>query len=291
MVSLLLKRGADPNALDKFNETPLSRAMGNGAEPYHYDVAMLLLKHTTVFGCAVESSNGEMQTELHRVIAIGYFDHALKLLRRGAPLTAAPGAEPRFMLEAALSGDLSLVKALVQRGVAVTADDRQGRTFLHYAAESRNLSLVKYLLVSGAAVDVADKKGVTPLMVAARTGFVRSLPLLLKHGANIDVFDAKGDTALHYAAFSGNVAGVNTLIEAGADVSVRNKELRTALFHAVNKDCIEVLIVAGCDVNARDKHGPHTDTVLAARASRGSGWLNITRATGGGYIPHDEISR
>ena len=67
-----------------------------------------------------------------------------ELDRRGIPYT-----EMTF-LNAALAGDLAVVKLFVEAGMPVYTADARGWTVLHWAAFGGDLEVVKYLLSQGA---------------------------------------------------------------------------------------------------------------------------------------------
>ena len=80
-----------------------------------------------------------------------------------------------------------------------------------------------------------------------------------------------GFTALHFAAFFGKPAAARTLIEAGADVGAySDNELSVQPLHSAaagrHHEVCRLLIAAGADLNARQRHG---FTPLHAAAQHG----------------------
>jgi hypothetical protein len=68
-----------------------------------------------------------------------------------------------FLVQAAATGDLRLVEALLSRGVPVNARDREGRTALHGAAFGGDTGVLEHLLAKGADIDTLDRYGDSPL--------------------------------------------------------------------------------------------------------------------------------
>ena len=76
------------------------------------------------------------------------------------------------------------------------------RTALHEAADSGCLRRVKALLNAGAEVNCTDSFGQTPLHVAAKSGHYLIVEPLLRGGADIELLDCHGRTPLHLSAQS-----------------------------------------------------------------------------------------
>ena len=83
-----------------------------------------------------------------------------ELDRRGIPYTE------RTFLNAALAGDLAVVKLFVEAGMPVYTADDNGWTVLHWAAFGGDLEVVKYLLSQGADLNARNLSKRDPWMVA-----------------------------------------------------------------------------------------------------------------------------
>jgi len=86
--------------------------------------------------------------------------------------------------EAATTGNLNRVRALLNQGVPVNSRDNNGNTPLHFAARHGHLNIVHELLRHGARVNPRDKLGLTPLHWAAFRHYPHLIHVLLKAGAN-----------------------------------------------------------------------------------------------------------
>ena len=104
------------------------------------------------------------------------------------------------MREAARSGDVAQVRALLDAGVPLEAEARHGQTALYFAADQGRLEVVRLLVERGANVNVRDRffKG-SALGLALGNGHLDVARYLLAHGAT----DA--DEALRVAVERGDV--------------------------------------------------------------------------------------
>ena len=142
----------------------------------------------------------------------------LAVLLSGALLTDSPVAD------AAMTGDLASVRALLSDGADVNAPQGDGMTALHWAARAANADLAGLLLEAGADVDAATRIGAyTPLHLASEVGGSDVVGLLLEAGAEqtATTADVGGATPLHLAAGAGEADAVRLLLEHGGDADVR----------------------------------------------------------------------
>lgn len=84
--------------------------------------------------------------------------------------------------EAAASGDLEKVRALVKASPGLINARETGTTALHEATRGGHLEVVKLLIASGANVNVTDFSGLTPLKLALGRRQVEMADLLRQHG-------------------------------------------------------------------------------------------------------------
>lgn len=170
-----------------------------------------------------------------------------------AGLTAAGRETP--LIDAAQSGDVAAVRALIQKKADVNAAALDGSTALHFAVHRDSLDIVNVLLTAGANPMAANRYGVTPLSLACTNGNARIVERLLRAGADPNAPLAGGETPLMTAARTGDVAVLKALIEAKANVNARETARgQTALMWAAaenNAAAIKVLVGAGADIHAR----------------------------------------
>ena len=158
------------------------------------------------------------------------------------------------LIDAAEGGDLDRVKALIAAHADVNEVDKD-----HYSpvnATSTNTPDGPYLIYGGT----------TALMRAAQQGHSDCVKALIAAGAKVNTKDHDGTTALMVADDgmaalegtsddqTGNANGMRALISAGADVNAKDDNGATALMYVAGHgvaDCINMLIAAHADVNAR----------------------------------------
>ena len=247
---LLLRKGADPNAITKDEDTALALAIDGG----NATLAKFLVQEATEKDRAKTDSHG--LTLLHRVTseecreALGV--HTLKL-------TAALTNDGRSVLHCAAEKGLwkvySIFKEdLSKRGVR-DEPAYDGLTCLHFAAQGGHVFMVSKLTASDKTEDykAASKRGDTPLHLAAREGHDSVVPALVETVAGrtaVTVANNAGDTPLHLAAKRGSVVASRELLRAGADVKAQNNAEYTPLHLATNNSVAELLIEEGADVHA-----------------------------------------
>jgi ankyrin repeat protein len=190
------------------------------------------------------------------------------------------------LLNAARSGKLDAVRALIDYGADPNADFRKsivtessgGMTLegqgagsvLIEAARSGNPEVVREILRYHPDIEARGREGETALFAAgeyrdsdvdgARVDCIR---LLVHAGANVNARDSNGNTPLH-GIFLTDVE--EELLKLGADVNARNKDGETPIFTNVDNDAISLYIAHGADLSIRDNKGR---TVFEAAAEHG----------------------
>ena len=160
---------------------------------------------------------------------------------------------------AALYGNPENIKLLAQKG-----DEAEKQNALVDAASSGSVTAVEALLGLGISSDARNANAETPLMMAAQGRHKNIINLLKEHGANINATTDKGKTALMYAAEAvpQNKEVIGILLTAGADINKQDATGNTALIyaadHAVNylsTETLEALVKAGADLKVKNQQG------------------------------------
>lgn len=163
-------------------------------------------------------------------------------------------AHTKLMLAAASYGSAPAVRTLLQFPVPTKVTDHHGDTPLHKAVvtlDAHNISMIDSLTSLGADIAAKNNRGETPLHRVMKhynkieqEAVVEKIIVQLKKEKRlqeIDAVTAEGDTPLMSISRSQNDASniVKLLIVAGADLNKRNKKGETALFLAASSNCLE----------------------------------------------------
>jgi ankyrin repeat protein len=172
--------------------------------------------------------------------------------------------------DAAESGDLAKITALIEKGSDAKAAQVDGMTALHWAAYRDDVPMASLLIKAGADVKAANRYSVTPLSLACANGNAELVELLLKAGADPRATRRGGETALMTAARTGKPGPVKSLLARGVDVDAKDRKGQTALMWAAAEGHAEVvaaLVAAGADFKKRLPSG-WTPLLFAAREGR-----------------------
>ncbi|CAN8284269.1 unnamed protein product [Cochlearia groenlandica] len=167
----LLKRGSNPNEMDKNGRTALHIAASRGN---HYCV-VLLLEH----GADPNIRDSEGNVPLWEAI-IGRHSGIAKLLaENGAKLSI--DSITYYSCLAVEKNSLESLKDIVKYGGDVTLPDNNGTTALHRAVSEGHLEIVKFLLEKGADLDMPDSYSWTPRGLADHQGHEDIKALFYNH--------------------------------------------------------------------------------------------------------------
>lgn len=168
-----IKNGANVNALDKEEQTPLMWA-------------------------AFKNMNSKVITALLKAGA----DVNAKNNKGSTPLMKAAGGNP----------NPEVITTLINAGADVNAIDNRGSTPLILAAGNADPVVVAAFIKAGANVNARNESGYTPLMQAVRyTRDSEAIKILLESGADPKAKDNYGKTVIDYAKKNEGLRNTNVL--------------------------------------------------------------------------------
>lgn len=157
-------------------------------------------------GAPVDSADSLGTTALHHAVQRGRAGRriAFALLDAGA----GPGRPDRSgntpLIEAALRGDVELVRVMLAAPCRADHRNRRGETALTSAVAWRHRGVVRELLRAGVDPNIADRRGGTALMLAAMRGDMATADRLLRAGAKASLVDGAGNDAAKHAGWYGH---------------------------------------------------------------------------------------
>ena len=214
VITLLLDRGADVQAVDWIGENALFKA-ALGKSP---EVVALLVER----GIPVDAKNEYDETALFS--AARYSNPAV--VKRFLELGADPSGEEygsyTALHSAAANDNPEVAALLLDRGADITKiTDFFGETPLMTATRTGTLETAALLLDRGADPNETGYFNRPSLHIAAARGNAEMVALLIDRGARVGATDGQGNTALdaalRYPTALGTAAVVDLLLQRGAD--------------------------------------------------------------------------
>jgi len=211
-LELLINKGADVNAKNRNNSTPLHWAIHDQAK------VRLLLSN----GAEVNAKQVQGRTPLYLTTMLGNCVPTMRLLfANGADPNLASINRQTPLMMASARGNVEAMQLLIEKGANVNSTDGAGETALMFACASGNARAVQLLIEQRADVKVRSKRNETALGFAATAGVHSSVEMLLAKGADVNVRNFRGYSPLMFAASSDAMpAGIiRLLLDKGADKS------------------------------------------------------------------------
>uniref|UniRef100_A0A6B2EBK2 Ankyrin n=1 Tax=Phlebotomus kandelakii TaxID=1109342 RepID=A0A6B2EBK2_9DIPT len=219
VLQTLIDHGANINAVDCNNKTPLHVAIENQQD----EMIGILLCHPSI-DLRLRDKAGN--TPFAAALTGRNHKAAQNILQR-LP-NAAEQIDQRgrnFLHVAVMKDDLESVLFLLAIRVDVNSrvHDVNQTPPLHLAASSENEMLVRNLILAGARINERDATSKAALHVAAERGRVANVSALLQNGADFDAVDGDGNNALHISVREGHLAVVRELLtESGINAEAMN---------------------------------------------------------------------
>ncbi|KAK7009024.1 ankyrin repeat domain-containing protein 7 [Biomphalaria glabrata] len=169
---------------------------------------------------------------------------------------------------AVLGNNMSCLQLLIAARAKLDIRDVFGNSPCHYAAELGLHGMLDMMIRIGTQVNSQDITAKTPLMKAVRNNKTESTLRLIRANADLNIADNNNEVALHFAARNGSVETVDALISSGSLIDVQNLWGRSPLMEAVcynNREVVQRLLAAGCDINKRECKSGDTALHIAVR--------------------------
>ena len=202
MVKLLLDSGADVNAFDPANETPLMAVARVG----NLDAVRVVLEH----GATLDAKDPQFeQTALMVAVRENHPQVVRLLIELGANVNAKTrmGVTPPFILPNSVPGfghGIGIVRGgSPDRGRRAPTPGAMSP--LQYAARDGRLDTVKILLASGADINQVEANDITPVITAITNNHPDVATYLIEQGADVKKVDWYGRTALFAAVETRNM--------------------------------------------------------------------------------------
>uniref|UniRef100_A0A1I8NT83 FYVE-type domain-containing protein n=2 Tax=Stomoxys calcitrans TaxID=35570 RepID=A0A1I8NT83_STOCA len=222
----LIDHGANVNALDAENKSPLQVAIEN----QHEEIISILLCHPAI-DLKIRDKHGN--TPFAAALAIRNHRAAQRILDRLPNAAEQMDSRGRnFLHLAIMKDDLESVLFLlaIQVDVNSRVHDANQSTPLHLAAASRNEMITRNLILAEARINERDAIQKTPLHIAAERCNLAAVSALLQNGADYDAVDGEGNNALHIAVRSGHLTIVRELLtESSINAEAINNKGRNPL--------------------------------------------------------------
>lgn len=191
IADLVIDAGADVNAGDQYQVTPLALACLNASSA--------MVERLLEAGADPNAAQESGETALMTCARSGRWSAVSPLVARGADLNARERDHGQTALMwAAWEGHTDVVRGLLRHGAEVDTQTTTGYTALLLAAREGYTETTKALLDAGADVNATAEDGTSALLVAVIRRHTSYAEFLLDQGADPNL--GPGFTPLHWAA-------------------------------------------------------------------------------------------
>ncbi|KAJ2504103.1 phosphate system positive regulatory protein pho81, partial [Coemansia sp. RSA 2052] len=197
-------------------------------------------------GCDADEPDYYARRPIHYAAINGHEQCIEYLLEQGCSVGIIDDDGRHAFDYAVINGHSECARLLLQYDRTI-ANGTADQPALMLACEKGHQDIVLMLLEAGAEI-VANSQGVHPAHVAARAGYADILRLLLAHCQSFDIADKDlGWTPVFYAASEGNLECIQILLDAGCDIDAVDENGHTPAYFAANEghlDCVDLLLEA-----------------------------------------------
>ena len=273
ILKLLLKYGADVNAISELHQSALRIAVENDD--------LMTVSDLLEAGADTEILY-RIELEVYSVIKRKYWNLKvldIALLKNNAEIVelllqknALIGTS--FFI-AVTNCNSRIVEKFLLRGASINSRDKDGKTPLFHAVEGNNIEIVKLLLMIGASPNVRATNGLLLFHYAMKLGWQLNeeiFELLVHYGADINIPTEKGllpinmlfkEQQIYYRLNSSAQKWIESLLKLflanDADANTREKFGPGNILHAATKigasRLVEILLLNRANINFIDKRG------------------------------------
>ena len=253
IVKALLENKADPNVINYRNETALRIACQKNA----IDIINTLIDHgADVNEEDVNGANLLMNYLDKKSNTVNEIPILKLLIERGANVNHQK-EDGESVLMVRLK-EKEIFEFLIAEKADLNLRNKDGNTLLHIAIEKKDIELVKYLLEKNANVNIQNFMGDTPLMQAIYFDQTEIIGLILEKKPDLNLKDREGMTALVHAIDKKQIDTVKSLIEKKADINIKDNKGYTSFMYGILSDeqeLIDIFINSGADIFAKSEKG------------------------------------
>ena len=269
----LINKGANLEARDEFDETPVMWAIDKG----YIELVSFFIKEKKA---DIHIRDKEGLTLLHYAIMCGHFDIVSLLIENGGDIYATDNdrfTPIDFIEDESIKNRLIKESAAYQANLTKEEEDTPPPKLSLSAMESKklaqqatgndlklieaategNLDKCRELINNGANLEARDQYCMTPLSCAIDENKIDLVSFLIKKGANIHALDDRNSTPLHIATLLGLFKIGSLLINKGANIHAKDNSGSTPLHYAImcgHFDLVSLLISKGADIYAKDNN-------------------------------------
>lgn len=223
IVSELIKKGADVNAVDSAGNSPLLLAIRNQKPE--------VVKALVSSSANVNYKNLKSDNESPILLASKGKNTSIieELIKAGANIESSYTDKTTPLMVAVNSENVEAINVLIKAGAKTNSTNSNGITPLMLAAQQKNLEIVKKLIVSGSKISTTDNNGETALIFAIKSNSLEIMQELTKKGASVNSKHKNNETPLMYATRQNNRDLVHALVVLQANLEDKNSKGQTAL--------------------------------------------------------------